>query len=356
MLCVSFLSGAAAALSLGPTAEVAAVAAAAAGGLLLFALGGPRSLALLGPLLFALGLVQGGGTFAPAGPIVAVSGHDVELRGLVVADPTLAGSGQDLRIAVRELRVGGESQESGGVVLLRSEAGVSFRYGDEIAGMVTLESLDLSERGSQFERYLAERGVSATGFLRSAVLVSTGGGNALRRGVGEARSSLDAALAAALPEPLAGVAQGIATGRRDGVDRALRDDLNTAGISHLVVISGSNVALLAMLVTGALAWLIGRRQSVVVALLLVAAYTVFVGADAPVVRAAIMATMLLSASLLGRRTSATPMVALAAALMVAWEPTVLRDLSFQLSFAATASISLIAVPLRERAFERLGLG
>ena len=44
-------------------------------------------------------------------------------------------------------------------------------------------------------------------------------------------------------------------------------------------------------------WLIGRRRSVIVALLLVAAYTVFVGADAPVVRAAIMATMLLLASL-----------------------------------------------------------
>ena len=41
-----------------------------------------------------------------------------------------------------------------------------------------------------------------------------------------------------------------------------------------------------------------------------------------------------------RRSSAAPMVALAAALMVAWEPTVLRDLSFQLSFAATASISI----------------
>lgn len=350
MLCVSFLGGTAAALSLGPTAEAAAVAAAAGSGLMLFARSGPRSLALLGPLLFALGVIQGGGAFVPAGPIVAVSGHDVELRGLVVADPTLAEGGQDLRIAVRELRLGGEVRDSAGVVLLRTEPSVAFRYGDEVAGQVTLESLDLSERGSEFERYLAERGVSATGFLRSAVLVSAGGGNARQRGVSQARSTLDDALAAALPEPPAGVAQGIATGRRGGVERALRDDLNTAGISHLVVISGSNVALLAMLVTGALAWLIGRRQSVIVALLLVAAYTIFVGADAPVVRAAIMATMLLSASLLGRRTSATPMVALAAALMVAWEPTVLRDLSFQLSFAATASISLIAVPPRELAF------
>ena len=266
MLCVSFLCGAGTALSLEETGAIILVAGVAAAGLIVIARGGPSSLALVGPLLFALGVIQAGGSLAPAGALVAVSGSDVELRGLVVADPTIAGAGQDLRIAVSELRIGGESRASAGVVLLRTEPGVSFRYGDGVRGLVSLELLDLSERGSDFERYLAERGISATGFLRSAVLVSSGGGNALRRGLSQARSQLDAALAAALPEPLAGVAQGIATGRRDGVDRVLRQDLNTAGISHLVVISGSNVALLAMLVTGSLAWLIGRRQSALVVL------------------------------------------------------------------------------------------
>ena len=177
----------------------------------------------------------------------------------------------------------------------------------------------------------------------------------MRAWLSEARATIDRGLARSLDEPLAGLAQGIVTGKRDGLDRELRLDLNTAGVSHLVVISGSNVSLIAAIVVAVLGWMIGRRRAIFAALVIVAVYTVFVGADAPVVRAAIMATTMLVAASLGRRTSATAAIAMAAALMVAVQPNVLSDLSFQLSFAATAGIALIATPARERLAPRLGL-
>ena len=186
-------------------------------------------------------------------------------------------------------------------------------------------------------------------------MLSSGHGNDLRRAVSSARAGLSDALGRALDDPLAGLAQGIATGRRGTLDASLRDDLNATSLSHLVVISGNNVTLLGGLIVALLAGLTGRRRAGLIALAAVGTYTVFVGADAPVVRAAIMATVFLLAGILGRRASAAPAIALAAAIMVAVSPRVITDLGFQLSFAATASLAVLVPPLRERAAARLRL-
>ena len=53
------------------------------------------------------------------------------------------------------------------------------------------------------------------------------------------------ALQRALPEPEAGLAAGILVGLRERVDRALAADFATAGVSHVVAISGWNIAIVA---------------------------------------------------------------------------------------------------------------
>ena len=60
----------------------------------------------------------------------------------------------------------------------------------------------------------------------------------LRRGAADA-------LTRVLPEPEAGLAAGILIGLRDRVDRELAADFTTAGVSHVVAISGWNIAIVA---------------------------------------------------------------------------------------------------------------
>ena len=65
------------------------------------------------------------------------------------------------------------------------------------------------------------------------------------------RRNAAAALARVLPEPEAGLAAGILIGLRDRVDRELAADFTTAGVSHVVAISGWNIAIVAAAVGGA---------------------------------------------------------------------------------------------------------
>ncbi len=159
----------------------------------------------------------------------------------------------------------------------------------------------------------------------------------LRRGAGDA-------LAQVLPEPEAGLAAGILIGLRDRVDRDLAAAFTTAGVSHVVAISGWNIAIVAAAVA-AIAGRLGRRRRSVVTMLTIVGYVAFAGASASVVRAAVMAGVVLLARETGRAGRAAAALGWAAALLLVADPKLIGDAGFQLSSLATAGLIAWATPL-----------
>ncbi len=190
-----------------------------------------------------------------------------------------------------------------------------------------------------FGAYLGRLGVTATAEVRSLTIVrpSDDPVESIRRGA-------DAALAAILPEPEAGLASGVMLGLRDRVDRDLAADLTTAGLSHIVAISGWNIAVVAGLIAALLQrW--PRRRRALAMIAAIAIYTVLAGASPSVVRAALMAGVVLSARELGRPGRAAAALGLAALAMLIAEPSTVLDAGFLLSVAATAGLLAWATPL-----------
>jgi len=203
--------------------------------------------------------------------------------------------------------------------------------GDRIRFRAALEPLPV-EGG--FAAYLARVGVAATVEVRALeVSPGTETGSAVER---SRRAAGDAA-AAVLPEPEAGLAAGIVIGLRDRVDRSVAADLTTAGLSHVVAISGWNIALVGALVAAALRrW--SRRRRTLATIAVIAGYTVLAGGGASVLRAALMAAVVLGTREAGRpgRAAAALGVAVWALLLV--DPETVTDPGFALSVTATAGL------------------
>ncbi len=159
----------------------------------------------------------------------------------------------------------------------------------------------------------------------------------LRRGAAEA-------LTRVLPEPEAGLAAGILIGLRDRVDRDLAAAFTTAGVSHVVAISGWNIAIVAAAIA-AMAGRLGRRRRSVVTILAIVAYVAFAGASASVIRAALMAGVVLLARETGRAGRAVSALGLAATMLLISDPKLIGDAGFQLSSLATAGLIAWATPL-----------
>ncbi len=157
-----------------------------------------------------------------------------------------------------------------------------------------------------------------------------------------------------LPEPEAGLAAGILIGLRDRVDREVAADFTTAGVSHVVAISGWNIAIVAAAV-GAMAGRLGRRRRAIVTAIAVVSYIVFAGASPSVLRAGAMAGVVLLARESGRSGRAAAALGLAAFLLLLAEPALVSDAGFQLSTLATAGLVAWATPLTNR-LDRLTRG
>lgn len=162
-----------------------------------------------------------------------------------------------------------------------------------------------------------------------------------------------------LPEPAAALAAGVLLGERRTMPRELSEALRVTGTTHLVVVSGQNVALLLGSAIAVLTFVLARRTAAIVALALLPPYVLLVGADPPVVRAAVMAVGIAAGTVTGRRTPGWFYLVNAAGVMLAIDPLLALDVAFQLSMSATAGVMLVAPPLRDaavRAVARWRLG
>ncbi len=169
-----------------------------------------------------------------------------------------------------------------------------------------------------------------------------------------ARQAAASALTIVLPEPEAGLAAGILVGLRDRVDRDLAAAFTTAGVSHVVAISGWNIAIVAAAIA-AMAGRLRRRRRSVLTMVAIVAYVAFAGASASVVRAGAMAGVVLLARESGRAGRAAAALAWAAVLLLIAEPGLIRDAGFQLSALATAGLIAWATPLTAW-IDRVGRG
>jgi competence protein ComEC len=128
-----------------------------------------------------------------------------------------------------------------------------------------------------------------------------------------------------------------------GDDEALTDDLRhdfrASGLYHLLAVSGQNVILVAAGVL-ALAWLAGVSRWIgeLGALAGIAAYVLAVGAQPSVVRAGIAGSLASLAWMAGRLRDAWYALLLGGIALLAWNPYLVFDPGFELSFAAVAAI------------------
>lgn len=153
------------------------------------------------------------------------------------------------------------------------------------------------------------------------------------------------AATARLPADEAALLRGMTTGDTTGLSRGAEESMRRAGISHLIAVSGANIALVLGTVLGPLL-LIGvpRRPRLLLAAGVGGAYVVLVGEEPSVLRAATMAAPILLARFLGIR--ASPVAALAATILL-WtlaSPETAASIGFVLSALATGAILLLAPP------------
>jgi competence protein ComEC len=155
-----------------------------------------------------------------------------------------------------------------------------------------------------------------------------------------------AEIAADLPAPGGGLLRGLAIGDRSGIDDATAAAMEATALTHLTAVSGSNCAVLVGLVM-----VLGRALRMprvvraVAAVVVLGGFVVLVRPDPSIVRATVMALVVLVVHLAGRPVRGVPLLALATIGMLLADPWTARSFAFTLSVLATGGIIVLAPPL-----------
>ncbi|MFQ6000577.1 MAG: DNA internalization-related competence protein ComEC/Rec2, partial [Anaerolineae bacterium] len=214
-----------------------------------------------------------------------------------------------------------------------------YAYGDLLEIEGELETPPEFESFS-YKDYLARQGIYTLLRYPQIDSLAQGQGNPLYAALYTLKDRAQATIRALLPEPEASLLSGILLGRDSEIPKDLLDDFNRTQTTHIIVISGFNIAIVAGLLSYIGQRILGRNRSLYFALSGIVLYTLLVGADPPVVRAAIMGGLYIIAIHLGRYSHALISLVVAAFLMTLLNPFTLWDLGFQLSFAATLGLIL----------------
>lgn len=144
-----------------------------------------------------------------------------------------------------------------------------------------------------------------------------------------------------LPEPQASLLNGILFGVKSSMPKSLYESLVATGTLHIVALSGMNISILIALVTSAGIFLgLNRKTASLLAIGFIVFFVFFVGPSPSIVRAAIMGSLTLLAVYFGKQEWGLLSLFFAAGIMLLWDFSLIKNLSFQLSFFSTLGILL----------------
>ena len=227
-------------------------------------------------------------------------------------------------------------------------AGSGFRPGAEAGEHLRGEGLldDLGSGG--FADYLSARGVEAR--IRTSALATEPRSESLPLAAANGvRRAFREGLDRALPARPAGLLLGLAIGDTRWLDAEVQEDFRASGLSHLLAVSGSNVAVfLAPLLALATRFRARPGMRAIVGGVAVVFFALLTRWEPSVLRASAMAVIALVGMASGRPRSTAPALAAAVLVLLLVDPRLASSLGFQLSVAATAGIAALGGPIAAR--------
>jgi competence protein ComEC len=330
-----------------------AVAAAGGGALLGFARPRSATVAVL-VAVAAVGTLRGLGSPAPANHVSRLDlPRAARLEARLVEEPT-RWTADRARLLVEADRIEG-APRSGAVQLTAYGPLPPLAAGQRISVEARLDrpvgfrnpgTFDYAER-------LRRHGITVVGTVRAERITTLD----TREPAWPVRVRRHAigAIAERLPAVSAALLAGLLLGERTGLPPDIDAAFRRAGVYHILAVSGFNVALVASTVWALLTLARApRRVAALGALVVVVGFAAVVGPQPSVLRATLMAVLVLLALVLERDAAVLNSLALAAVAILALQPADLHDPGFQLSFAATAGIVLAPLP-RSRAAAALAV-
>ncbi len=279
----------------------------------------------------------------PNGRLEKLIGEKAVLEGVVSEEPNVKDQNAQLTVTL----------ESGTKILVLAPLFPEFRYGDliEASGKLAWPE-NFSTAGStdfDYVSYLAKDDIFYEISFAQVKIISSGHGSFVRTKLFEIKKAFIDKINLLIKEPESALLNGLILGAKNSLGKEWQTDFRQAGVSHIVALSGYNITIVAMGIMFILAFL-PKVLSLSFGVFGILAFAIMTGGTATVMRASIMALLVLLAKGTNRKYEITRALLIALVFMLIQNPKILVfDISFQLSFLSTLALILISPILEPHA-------
>jgi competence protein ComEC len=242
-----------------------------------------------------------------------------------------------------------EAQKNEYDVQLRVPLYPKFKIGEmiRVSGKVSVPNIMYPHNGEKsfdYATYLHTKQVGSESLFPKVEVIDSGA-HTMSDILGRWKEDMVARINNYVSSPASMLAGGMLFGNSN-MSKELADAFRVAGLSHIIVLSGFNIAIVISFVLFVLAFL-PLALRIAVASISVIGFVMMVGAEASVLRAVCMAFVALLSTLLGRAYVARQALILSLFAIIMYEPSaLLYDVSLHLSFLATAGIVYLSEPIK----------
>jgi competence protein ComEC len=278
------------------------------------------------------------------------NGEKVTLDGRIASEPIGKGTRTEMLMSTKTVgREGVEYQIERQILIqvarsARWENSDSLEIGDIVRLSGTLEPLPGARNPGEFDygRYLALNGVQGFVSVRDTNSVHRelkAGHLVLSDLIGIAQNDIYRVFDRYHKPEEASFLKGVVFGYRGDLSAEIKQSFMDTGTIHILAVSGSNVVVVGLIFYSIIGFFrVSQRTATALTLLGLLWYMVITGMSPSVIRATIMGAAILVGTVIGRKADIYNSLAVAALVMLLWDPMFLRDVGFLLSFTAVISI------------------
>ncbi|HEY9584604.1 MAG TPA: ComEC/Rec2 family competence protein [Candidatus Paceibacterota bacterium] len=286
-------------------------------------------------------------------PLDPYVGQKIFIEGIIYEEPDVRESYVNLKVKTGNLILSEGNKEIKSKALVRAPLFPEFSYGDKvkIVGTITKPQKFQNENGGEFDypSYLAKDGIYYIIERGTAELISSGNGNFLKSLLFKIKGRFIETIDKAIPEPESSFLAGLVVGGKQSLGKEWLDRFQKAGVMHVVVLSGYNITIVAESVIKFFSLAFSSYLSMGLGALSIILFAIMTGGSATVIRASIMAIIVIIARATGRKYAVTRALIIAGVLMVLQNPAIVAfDPSFQLSFMATIALIYFSPVIEKR--------
>lgn len=270
-----------------------------------------------------------------------VVGQEVVLEGIIVDEPDERENNTRLIVSLSP-----RSDLRQSKAIITADIHPRFSYGDKISieGELKKPKNFVDEDGDTFDyvSYLGKDDIFYQMFYPQLELIESGGGNPIKRTLFAFKRGFLEKVGRVIPDPQSSLLGGLVVGAKQSLGEELQEDFRKTGIIHIVVLSGYNVTIVAEAIMRFFSFL-PYAFGVSIGAIAIIFFAIMTGASATIIRASMMAILVLLARSTGRTYAITRALFIAGFIMVLHNPKILVfDSSFQLSFTATLALIYLA--------------